>query len=293
MPRSHLPLAVLRFEGRDANYILVPGRGVLPFRIRMTPARLPASSVAPQPDYSTIPRGNTQKEVNREVIRYLVERSGLSNASRVLDAPCGEGEFLTTLRRFWPAATLAGCDIRTGAPDLPNLRYQQADLTQPFDLAAGGPGFDLVTSISGVMMFGNTRTFIASCARQVRPGGQLLVTNDNITTVRDRLSYLFTGRVKRFKLLFEPEEAISQLVQHQELRRLLEVNGFRIREVFYTSFYTEDLLFVPMALFIYPFQWLYVRGLKNSASQELRHQLFGWRSLLYRHYVMVGDKTTE
>ena len=259
----------------------------------MALASLPASSVSAPPDYSTIPRGNTQKDVNREVIRYLVERSGLSPASRVLDAPCGAGEFLATLRRFWPAAPLAGCDLRPDAPDLPDLRYRSADLSQPFDLVAGGPDFDLVTSVSGIMMFGNTRTFIASCARQVRPGGQLLVTNDNITTVRDRLFYLFTGRVKRFKLLFEPDEAISQLVQHQELRRLLEVHGFRIREVFYTSFYTEDLLFLPLALLVYPFQWLYVRGLKNSASQRLRHQLFGWRSLLYRHYVMVGEKTAE
>ena len=88
-------------------------------------------------------------------------------------------------------------------------------------------------------------------------------------------------------------QRLAYLGETEELRRLLEVHGFRIREVFYTSFYIEDLLFLPLALLVYPFQWLYVRWLRNSASQQLRHQLFGWRSLLYRHYVMVGEKTAE
>lgn len=248
------------------------------------------SPVAPAVDYSQIPRGNTQRHVNRDVLRYLLERSGLRPGGRVLDAPCGEGEFLALLRRHWPSAALSGCDIRPDAPNLPALHYAQVDLSQPFDMTEAGRPFDLITSISGIMSFGNTRTFVASCARQLGPGGQFLLTNDNVLTVRDRLWYLFTGRVRRFKLLFEPDEGISQLVQHQELRRLLEINGLRVREVSYTSFYVEDLLFVPLALLLYPLQWLYVRGLKNSASQGLRHQIFGFKSLLYRHYIMVGEK---
>ncbi|GAA4353535.1 hypothetical protein GCM10023185_14260 [Hymenobacter saemangeumensis] len=244
----------------------------------------------PTPDYENVPRGNTQKHVNREVLRYLLERSGLSSQSRVLDLSCGDGELLTLLRRYWPQATLVGSDIRSTAPAVPGLYYQQADLSQPFEIAPGAGAFDLVTSVSGVMMFGNTRTFIASSARHVRPGGQLLVTNDNILTMRDRVSYLFTGRVRRFKLLFEADEKITQLVQHQELKRLLEIHGLEVKEVFYTSFYTEDLLYLPLALLIYPFQWLSTRRLKNSTPQALRQQLFGFKSLLCRHYVMIAHK---
>lgn len=247
-------------------------------------------SPAAQPDYRAVPRGNTQKHVTRKVLRYVLEQSGLAATSRVLDAPCGAGEFLRLLTHHWPAATLTGCDILPATPDLAGLRYQQVDLSQPFDLSAPNERFDLITSISGVMSFGNTHAFVTSCARQLRPGGQFVVTNDNVLTVRDRLSYLFTGRVRRFKLLFEPHESLSNLVQHQELKRLMEIQGFRIRTVLYTALYVEDLLFLPLALLLYPGQWLYLRGLKNSTDQQLRRRLFGFKSLLYRHYVLVGEK---
>ncbi|WP_426060125.1 class I SAM-dependent methyltransferase [Hymenobacter sp. B1770] len=252
-----------------------------------TPASNP---VLAKPDYGDVPRGNTQKNVNREVLRLVLERSGLGPTSKVLDTSCGDGEFLTALRRYWPAASLTGCDIKPTLPAVAGLRYEQVDLTQPFDLTDSGKPFDLITSISGVMMFGNTRTFIESCVRQLRPGGVLVVTNDNVLAVRDRLSYLFLGRVRRFKLLFNHDEAITQFVQQQELKRLLERNGVELQEVVYTSFYAEDLLFLPFALLVFPFQWFYLRRLRNHTGHALRQQLFGFRSLLGRHYILVGRK---
>ena len=258
----------------------------------MTDVSVPLAA-RPWPKYADVPRGNTQKHVNRDILRYVLERSGLRETSRVLDVPCGAGEFLGLLRRYWPGATLTGGDLRPDAPTVPGVAYQSVDLSQPFDLRAGGAEFDLITCISGVMSFGNTQAFVASCARQLRPGGQFVVTNDNVGTVRDRFSYLFTGRVRRFKLLFETTESISQLVQPQELHRLLEAHGLPVREVFYTSFYLEDLLFFPLALLLYPLQWLYVRRLKHPLSQARRRQLFGFRSLLCRHYVLVGEKRAE
>lgn len=126
--------------------------------------------------------------------------------------------------------------------------------------------------------------------RALRPGGLLLVSNDNYLTVRDRLSYLFTGRVRRFRLLFEPDEGNFQLVQHQELKRLFDVNGVQLTQVHYTSLYLEDLLYLPLALLLWPWQRWQLRRLRNSTSWPLRQQLFGFKSLLYRHYFFVGEK---
>ncbi|MFD1470714.1 class I SAM-dependent methyltransferase [Hymenobacter caeli] len=250
----------------------------------------PVSTVSlPPTDYKAVPRGNTQINVNREVLRYLLERSGLGPASRALDAPCGKGEFLAVLRRCWPGATLAACDLLPEGPPVPGLRYQQTDLTQPFDLSEGQP-FDLVTSISGVMMFGNTRNFVASCAAQLRPGGVLIMTNDNILAMRDRVSYLLLGRVRHFPLLFDTDENMPQLVQQQELKRLFEVNDVELQEVIYTALYPKDWLFMPLALLLYPVQWLYLRRLPHGTSQKLRHQMFGLSSLLKRHYIFIGRK---
>lgn len=258
----------------------------------MVPSSLLPSAPPAAIDYDRVPRGNTQTNVNREVLRYLLERSGLGPASRVLDAPCGEGAFLAVLRRCWPGAALAGCDLLPAGPPVPGLRYQPVDLTQPFDLSDGQP-FDLVTSISGIMMFGNTRTFVASCAQQLRPGGVLIITNDNVLGARDRLSYLLMGRVRFFKLLFDTHEAMPQFVQQQELKRLFEEHGVELEEVHYTSFYAKDWFFWPLALLLFPFQWLYLRSVSSPTSQALRQQMFGFRSLVGRHYIFVGRKRAE
>lgn len=241
-----------------------------------------------------VPRGNTQKHVNRDVLTYLLRHEAarlMQPALRWLDAPCGAGEFLTQVRRFFPQAALSGTDVRAEAPAVLGEagQYVRGDLSRgvPFAEAAL---FDVVTSISGIMCFANTAQFVQGCAQRLRVGGLLLVSNDNCLTVRDRLSYLFSGRVRRFKLLFEPDEGNFQLVQHQELKRLFDLSGIALTRVVYTSLYTEDLLYLPLALLLWPWQWWQVRRTRSSTGHALRQQLFSFKSLLYRHYFFVGEK---
>jgi SAM-dependent methyltransferase len=253
---------------------------------RLSPAQVAA--------LAQVPRGNTQKHVNRDVLTYLLSHEAprlARPALRWLDAPCGAGEFLTQVRRFVPQAALSGTDVRAEAPAVPGapVQYVPGDLSRGVPFADAAP-FDVVTSISGIMCFANTAQFIGGCAQRLRAGGLLLVSNDNCLTVRDRLSYLFSGRVRRFRLLFEPDEGNFQLVQHQELKRLFDVNGVALTRVVYTSFYTEDLLYLPLALLLWPWQWWQLRRARSSTGHALRQQLFSFKSLLYRHYFFVGEK---
>jgi SAM-dependent methyltransferase len=241
-----------------------------------------------------VPRGNTQKHVNRDVLAYLLAHEAprlMQPALRWLDAPCGAGEFLAQVRLFFPQAALSGTDVRAETPAVPGapVQYARADLSRGVPFAEATP-FDVVTSISGIMCFANTAQFVEGCAQRLRAGGLLLVSNDNCLTVRDRLSYLHLGRVRRFKLLFEPDEGNFQLVQHQELKRLFDVNSIALTRVVYTSFYTEDLLYLPLALLLWPWQWWQLRRTRSSTGHALRRQLFGFKSLLYRHYFFVGEK---
>jgi SAM-dependent methyltransferase len=241
-----------------------------------------------------VPRGNTQKHVNRDVLTDLLRHEAprlAQPALRWLDAPCGAGEFLAQVRRFFPQAHLSGTDVRPEAPTVPGeaVQYLRGDLSQGVPFGEVAP-FDVVTSISGIMCFANTAQFVGGCAQRLRAGGLLLISNDNCLTVRDRLSYLFSGRVRRFRLLFEPTEGNFQLVQHQELKRLFDVNGIALTRVVYTSFYTEDLLYLPLALVLWPWQWWQLRRTRSSTGHALRRQLFGFKSLLYRHYFFVGEK---
>lgn len=49
--------------------------------------------------------------------------------------------------------------------------------------------FDLVLSVSGVMEFDNTLQFFEQCKNHLNVGGMFLVSNDNLMSVRDRLSF--------------------------------------------------------------------------------------------------------
>ena len=243
---------------------------------------------------ASVPRGNTQKHVNRDVLAYLLRHQAerlRQPTVRWLDLPCGQGEFLSQVRRFFAQPQLWGADVRPTPPPVPGglAGYEATDLSRQFPFEPG-PEFDVITSISGIMCFANTAQFVGNCARRLRPGGLLLVSNDNCLSLRDRLSYLFSGRVRRFRLLFEPDEGNFQLVQHQELKRLFDINGIRLTRVVYTARYTEDLLYLPLALLLWPWQWWQLRRSRSTTDWELRRQLFGFKSLLYRHYFFVGEK---
>lgn len=242
---------------------------------------------------ASVPRGNTQKHVNRDVLAYLLGHQTARLAQPVcwLALPCGQGEFLGQVRRFFARPQLWGADVRPASPEVLGglAGYEVTDLSRWFPFEPR-PEFDVITSISGIMCFANTAQFVGHCARRLRPGGLLLVSNDNCLSVRDRLSYLFAGRVRRFRLLFEPDEGNFQLVQHQELKRLFDVNGIRLLHVEYTARYTEDLLYLPLALLLWPWQWWLLRRTRSSTGWALRRQLFGFKSLLHRHYFFVGEK---
>jgi SAM-dependent methyltransferase len=253
-------------------------------------ARMAAAGTSQRRDaLCAVPRGNTQRGVNATIIRLLEERLERDRPLRLLDAACGRGELLGCLRDRFPAAELAGVDLEPPA-HLDGVDLRAADLTREFPFAAD-ECFDIITCVSGVMMFGNTQHFVDHCCRHLRPGGLLLLTNDNSFTVRDRLSYLFTGRFRRFRLFYEPDEGLTQYVPLQELHRLLGRHAVEIEQVVYTSFYAEDLLFLPAALLLYPLQLAYLLATRSSVAPALRRRLFGFRALLHRHYVLVARRT--
>lgn len=236
-----------------------------------------------------IERGNTQKGVSLTVAQLLHEWR-MKNPGRLkslFDIPCGQGEFLRSLQRVFPDLQLRGLDLMAEPHDEIKDLFIRGDAREPFG-AVGGQKFDAITCISGVMCFDHVSGFFSSCRSHLNPGGHLIVTNDNVLTMRDRLSFLFLGHLKRFKLLYSIREGNWNVVLIQGLWKQFRANGFRIERVTYTSFYPEDLLFLPLALVIYPIWWLNIMLRKSEMSRRERHQLFPFRSLMCRHYVVWG-----
>ncbi|MFM7750848.1 MAG: class I SAM-dependent methyltransferase [Opitutaceae bacterium] len=236
-----------------------------------------------------VPRGNTCEGVNAGILAHLATLPADWNGARFLDLPCGRGEFMAAVRETYPGAEVKGADLAAddGRPDL-----RKTDLSQPFRVFPEIT-FDVVTSISGVMEFDNTLQFIRSCREHLRSDGLLIITNDNILTTRDRLSFLLLGRVRRFKLYSAPGEPTWKMVSIPNLVRGLEDGGFAIEKIFYTSARPKEWLFLPVALLLWLPLWLHLRREENLRRNAILAQMYPFRSLVCRHYVVVARKVSN
>ena len=235
-----------------------------------------------------IARGETQVGVNELVLTRLYNRYAPDEAFSAVDLPCGSGHFLDCLRQLFPRAQLWGGDIARPAPHA-EARLFEMDLTEDFPFPPGQQ-FDLVTSISGVMMFSNTLRFIKNCTGVLKPGGTFVLTNDNQATLRDRLSYLFMARYRIFDAVFEDDELMTENVPINELVRLLRTHGVEIEDIHYTSLYRKDLVLLPLAVIAYAVQYLYLRRRNTRLPAELKWKMYPFRHMFHRHYVIFGRK---
>lgn len=235
-----------------------------------------------------VERGQTQKNVNITVMKTLLTYFNKKDKFKVLDVPCGDTGFLYNLKKLFPEAELTGADIET-PPMIKEGRFFKADLTEDF-LDLSTEKFDLITSISGVMMFGNTLRFISNCADKLSPGGTLVITNDNSSTILDRLYFLFFGRVRIFRPVYTSDEALTQNIPLQELIRIISVNGIEIESVKYTSFYKRDLMLLPIAILLYPIQWLHLQKYRTRETAALITMMYPFKQFLFRHYIIVARK---
>ena len=131
---------------------------------------------------------------------------------------------------------------------------------------------------------------VGQCAQRLRPGGLLLVSNDNCLTVRDRLSYLLLGKTRRFQMFVDTEAPTWKLIPLYNLLRVLDMAGFRLRRLEYVSSGWKDWLLLPLALMVYPVQRLYIRLTRNPMSLAQKRYMYPFKSLLCSHYVVFCDK---
>lgn len=209
----------------------------------------------------------------------------------MLDIPCGEGSFISSLRLFFPNALLRGCDLQKPS-NLAEEDFSQIDANHPFTVFPETK-FDFIFSISGVMEFDNTLQFFTHCGNHLRDGGVFLVTNDNVTGIRDRLSYFWFGKPKQYSLFVTQGQLTWKVIPLSNMVRILQDAGFQIQGISYVSLRWKDWLALPLALLIYPIQFLHMRSANTSIATSLLHEMYPFRSLLSRHYIIVCEKGTS
>lgn len=236
----------------------------------------------------TIPRGNTSRGVHQAIIEYLLQSEETFEGKAMLDIPCGEGSFISSLRLFFSKARLYGSDLQKPRI-LEESAFYQVDANHPFTVFPGTT-FDCIFSISGVMEFDNTLQFFSQCRHHLKDGGLFIVTNDNMGGIRDRLSYFWFGKPKQYSLFVTQNQPTWKIIPLSNMLRILQDAGFRIQVIRYVSLRWKDWLALPLALLIYPIQLLHMRCANTSIPTTLVHEMYPFRSLLSRHYFIVCEK---
>jgi ubiquinone/menaquinone biosynthesis C-methylase UbiE len=244
-------------------------------------------------NFDLVPRANTQKDVNKTVLGILEQRKLLNSSTKILDNPCGQGEWAEFLNSSVGIREIVGIDYSAPIDRASQVRYYKMDSSLPFAEKISGQKFDVVTCISGIMAFDNFSQYLSECRKLLSPGGVLVITNDNLWTLRDRLSFFFFGRFKRFKLAFNRPEGNWNIVPIQTLLRALEKQNFKIEDVCYTSIYFEDWLMLPFALILYVPQFLYLLLSKSDQPMSERFRTYPWRAMIARHYVVTAAMTAR
>lgn len=113
----------------------------------------------------------------------------LRPGERVLDLPAGNG--LLSQRMAQRGLTVVSADINEAMPE-----FVRVDMSAPLPFADGE--FAGVVCLEGVEHVTNPAGLIAELARVLAPGGVVMVSTPNITSLYSRLTYLTSGVLYQF-----------------------------------------------------------------------------------------------
>lgn len=169
----------------------------------------------------------------------LAEQRDLSAVHTVLDLACGPGEWAMQVAREHPEKQVIGVDVsrrmieyaavQAQAQELANVSFQVMDITQP--LAFPDASFDLISTrtILAFMKREGWLPLLSECARTLRPGGILRITEQETVLGNDPA---FETYCRWWYQAFQQAgQAFSLPGQHHlgvtlELKRLLRQAGF-------------------------------------------------------------------
>jgi len=229
-------------------------------------------------------------EIHEQVAALLGD---LPRGSVVLDVPSGPGALSARLRDM-------GLEVEAG--DLFPESFQAEGIAcHGVDLNASLPmpdgSYDAVVCVEGIEHLENHFGLVRELRRVVKPGGRLVITTPNITSVNSRLRFFLTGffslaeRPVNERTRDETNDHIHPLT-YPELRFILQTNGFRVAHV--TGAVRQQggwfRLFVPLG------RWYLRRACRKERDLEqgevnrgIAEALFSWELLLCRDLIVVAE----
>lgn len=220
-------------------------------------------------------RENAAKGTHEVVLDLLRAEPGLR---RVLDIPCGHGAFTLRLRELGYQAVPA--DVVPPPGPLGDA-FLAADMNRALPFADGE--LDAVVCIDGIEHIERPYDFAAECARVVRPGGVVILSTPNISSLRSRWRWLLTGfhhgrKTPLDERRVDPLHHIN-LLEFHKLRYLLHRVGLRISAIATNRTKPIAWLYAPLL----PLAWLTTKFVfwqemhdtpHRDIAREVQRQMF-------------------
>jgi cyclopropane fatty-acyl-phospholipid synthase-like methyltransferase len=233
------------------------------------------------PPLTSPPLSVIQKAVVRRVARLA-----LPPGAKVLDAPCGAGAMVVSLRQRGLDAS--GADLEPEAQALLGEHFCLADLNK--SLPWPDASFDALFSIEGIEHLENRFRFLREAHRVLKAGGILIITTPNIVSLRSRVRFLGSG------FFHKDPRPLNESARHPlhhiglqtfpDLRYALHTSGFQISQVTATHVKPVSYLYSVLA----PWMWLYTRIAfrkeKDPAQRERNKEI---RRVLYSQALLFGE----
>ena len=219
-----------------------------------------------------------------EVILDMVRR--LADCRRVLDVPCGKGAFTRSLvDRGYEVLSLDCVDEL----EVEGSTFLQGDMNERLPLDDGE--LDAVVCIDGIEHIERPYDFARECFRVLRPGGNLIVSTPNISSLRSRWRWLLTGFHHGRKAPLDetdpnPLHHINMLEFHK-IRYMLHREGFRIAEIATNRTKAIAYLYAPLLPLSYLMtRHVFRREIRRPAVQEIAPEV---RRQMFSKAVLFGD----
>lgn len=223
---------------------------------------------------------------------------GYVPSGQVLDVPCGSGAF--TRRLLQSGYTTCAADFNTHDAIPEEASFHQADMNEPLPFEDNS--FDGVVSIEGIEHIKRPFDFVQECSRILRPGGLLIITTPNVSSLRSRWRWFLTGFHNKSKYPLDelnpaPRHHIN-MISFPQMRYMLHTSGFHIEQIATNRVKPISWAYAPLVPIVSLWSRLAFRpGVRNQAHQnitdEVRTQMTSLPVLFGETMIIVARAAPE
>jgi 2-polyprenyl-3-methyl-5-hydroxy-6-metoxy-1,4-benzoquinol methylase len=212
----------------------------------------------------------------------------VGSPTRILDYGCGQGRYISELRKLFPQANICGCDISDVGLKIAQSNNLDATLIRMNDETVDCPSktFDLVISIEVLEHVGDSRKAVKEISRVLKPGGIALITTPcanrySLEWLRNWMSGGLQPSHDGFGRFATDEPGHLRRLTSNAMNEMFLASGAELRAIYYRShFFTtlveqrtiRRLISQPLRARFALLDWHFFKYLPNGATMLALYQ---------------------